>query len=248
MAKISAERVYLTTNDGRSLDFKRELHVDKDGIFKLSVPYELYNSLPEGVATNNKQIQRTKVNTKYFLVDKTLKDCENLFKEAVTYWENCEAKEKFFLMYHTDTKYTFYEKDGIPSLFGKYEDMKGTRISSSWDKVMMLKLQVAICKEVTYTTATTSQTSTERLEYTDYKKLSESGKLLYDSAPMVDISETHFHNGWRKLDLTEENAKFFYNALLTIGMLADKIKNLFSDAKQLEAKITSGSGIKLLEY
>ncbi len=29
MAKISAERVYLTTNDGRSLDFKRELHVDK---------------------------------------------------------------------------------------------------------------------------------------------------------------------------------------------------------------------------
>lgn len=246
MAKISEEKQWLRSNDGRELEFKKELHVDKDGIFKISLPYELYESLPE-TANKNKSEQRLKNGTKYFVMAKTLNECEQLYKDALSYWRLCESSEEFFIMYHTESKYCFYEKDGEKSLFGDWDDIIGERPTSSYHRNMMLKLSVAICKEVTYTTSSTKKVSVERIEDKDLEKLSEYANKLYKSYPLVERGETHFHSVWKKLPLNEENAKFFYGALISIGVLADKITNLFGDSEKLQKSIDSNSGVKLLE-
>lgn len=264
MAKLGKKEIFVSNEFDPTVKFRFEIdiNVSKNGEFYFTLNEEqkeqLLNNGVNLSCTYNRKTHKT--GTFYSdTLDKLLSDFEELLKEAVS---GEVVEEKNVILYYINTGCWYCLSKGGPVPNGYYvpveeridnkfvnwvegtnngENGFGFKVYAKMYKKKVIRFKSGQEKTFFYV-----------LSYREDSELGEYGKKLSAfNIPARDIKDaygeySHSPMGQKKeIVYTEENAKFFYNLLITICKMNEQIKGFIKDPEKLQHLINSQ--VKLLE-
>ena len=259
MAKLGKHKISAENPADRTegLGVEVEINVSKDGEFYFTLNEEQVELLQKhGVDLKDALNRRThKVGTFYAKSLDELKDnFKKLLEEAVS---GQILEDRNVILYEIRTFCAYCMSEGVPVPNGYYvkddekEDgyakwYKGTDESDgSWGLTVYAQIYR---KQVIKFKSGNVKTFFWAISYNDSKKLGEYGtRLNHLSLKATSIRDAHNDSRWgsfnmgikKEMDYTEENAKFFYDLLLNICKLNERIKDLAQEPEKLQQVISS---------
>jgi hypothetical protein len=265
MAKISTIRV-IAKSPVQKFSKDLDVTVDSTGIFRTTVPEELLESAErlKRVDRNSAKPEWEDVGIDYHrgktrLAAKTLRLLEDFSQKAAEDHVACTVTEELILVYGTDNRVSFYKgKDGTIYPNGGYAPVYG-KGQGDWfgnlDGHMKQSdfFQVGFMARV-ITKQTFTRSSGTKIRYTPEDGLENhhgsdvswraklngfTGIWFFDEGSREDGYE--LPEGLKEMPYTEEAAKFFYEVMIGICALADRIDSFFKDKERVLLAIKSGT-------
>lgn len=261
MAKLGKREIVVENEIDPTIKFRFEveINVSKKGEFYFTLNDEQKESLlNSGVNLNNTVNHKTKkIGTFYSdTLEKLISNFEELLQDAVS----AEViEDKFVILYYIKTECTYCLASGEPVPNGYYVPIEERidRQYVNWVEgtttgehgfgfsayAMIYKKQVLRFKSGQEKTFFYVIRNEQKKELGDY------GKKLSDFIiPAQDIRDAY--NNWsmgekKEIAYTEENAKFFYEVLIAVCRMNEKIKGFINEPEKLQMLINSQ--VKLLK-
>lgn len=235
---------------GEELKFTSEVSVDDDGIFNLTIPEEL-DEVARVVI--EEPCYRTQPRTKLRVSGPALEECKKQINKVVEDYLACEIVEELVIMYGT-VNTTFYVKgDETGEIFANGGECKlyghderypgyGSLHATNRSSHFQVGLAAFVRKKISYI-----RPSGTKVEYNrpGYRNLSYNtyGERL-DNVVGLDFPD-YPENRLKEMPYSEEAAKFFYDTIIAICALGDRIHNFFGDEASIQ-KAIEGQGQFLL--
>lgn len=264
MAKLGKREIIVENKIDPTIKFRFEveINVSKNGEFYFTLDEEQKECLlNSGVNLNNTVNHKTKkIGTFYSdTLEKLISDFEELLQDAVS----AEViEDKFVILYYISTGCTYCLANGEPVPNGYYvpieeridgqyvnwiegtdkgENGFGFKAYAKIYKKQVLRFKSGIEKTFFYV-----------VRYEQKEELGEYGKKLSDIIlPAQDIRDAYreplnWSMGQKKeIAYTEENAKFFYDVLIAVCRMNERIKGFIKEPEKLQQLINSQ--VKLLK-
>lgn len=224
-----------TTDD--ILDFQSSVSVTQEGEFRLTFPEELFDSVNEVIRedkTSSAYCGRNSKRTPY-IGGTILLDCKETIKAAGENYMSCTIKEEPVILYAiaNDISYMKAPSGEIfpngkfkEACYGKGGTWCGNLNAGSTKEKYSIGF-VAICRIKTIYIRNSGQKVEYHIDYEEKTRGEYWDKL--NSFCGITYNKT----GFKELSYTEETAKFFYNTMLSMCYLADRIEGFFSDEEML---------------
>ncbi len=239
MAKLKSGTYHFKSKTGDELKFTSDVSVTSDGFFHCTIPDELVpiitallKSQPQKAIT----CKKNKIN--HSISGKELKECESFIKLAAEDYIACEVKEELVLVYGTQIKAAYFKNptgeifvNGAQpgAAYAKGGKWQGTLDSNSRSNAYSVGFVAVPRKKTTY-----SRGSGQKVEYKWIGE--EQGKYwdLLNSFSGLYVNEESL----KDMPYTEEAAKFFYDTMMGLCHLADRIEAFFGNEETLNTAIT----------
>ncbi len=231
MAKLKTRTFYFPVKTGGEFKFTSEVSVTADGVFHLTIPEELA-STANALADREKDIDVIPSRANWTVVGKNLEACESFIKHVGDDYVACEISEEPVILYGADTRCAYFKgTDGLIYPNGaKGGNWCGNIHATSRAPFYSVGFAAFCLIKVTYTrgSGTKVEYKYEREAFGPYWKLLNSFCGL----------EIH-HRSLKEMPYTEEAAKFFYDTMLGLCHLADRINTFFGSKEALTAAIAA---------
>ena len=262
MPAIGSEWIKVRSEDhagGEPFSFKTEISVDRDGKFTLTIPEELFPTvLANAKAMSEVSVGKMRVNY-YVMTSTKAKGIEFLRRVAQDYIA-CEVVRELVILYTTSAHVTYYKlPDGVivpngafdreynsrkPGTGGGWHGLASTDWGHSWYEGNTYSVGLMACVYVRITAKRKSgdQIGWERFSGDHHAPTTYADKLnSFVGGGFADRDRDRCQS----MPYTEEAAEFFYNAMLAVCKLSDRIESFFGDVNNIHRAIEARTGFLL---
>lgn len=250
MAKLQSIPFKFESQAGEVLEFTSNVSVNSQGLFSINVPAELKESLESLSKSLGLGVQRARKNL--YVSGRDLSDCKQLIENAAEDYLKCEIKRECIILYKYINDTTYYKDFATGEIFpnGTYVDdyqgnkgaWKGSLDATHRSGFYSVGLSAMIVDKISYIRASGTRIEYDRPddvhtfspETYKEKLASFCGLWHYEPAEMSEIP------------YTEEAAKFFFETMMGLCKLADRLEMFFEDDKNVTRAIKSQA--KLLAW
>jgi len=259
MPKIKDINIRHQNNAGEIYEYRSPCFVDTSGLFTLQIPDDLYEitksftifdkDVPSPQKFNiNLYVHRGAGKSQHRVSGNTLENCTKYIRELIKYKMDCEKEIKRVIVYRVQTDYNIWESlnstlhpDGSEGNKGKWRG--GNAVQYLHDKpVFSIGLAAAVYDKTTYKPKI--GTGKHRQEYLIAHAEEPTRNYMEMLNAFVGINIRPDSDQTKEMEYTEDAARFFYEAMISLCSLALKLDNFFKDEKNLQQAIENK--IKLL--
>lgn len=255
--------VRLSSVTGDSYKYKAEVSVNSKGIFSISVPTELSDACEESAeGSHSVSVQDTKKGTVVCSNDKTL--AVELIEQAILLFAKAETTTEIVIVYTSDFRGKYcVGPNGEIAADGYDVDDNFSRIKDAWTwsgdtsattyfgdrDVIAFGIGAQVYKKTTIkrTTGTTlkyekywGDDSADHFSRSTYCARLNSFDISFGLA-----NGNHTRSDHKEIPYTEAAAQFFFEAMVGLCSLNERVNQLFGDSETLQKTIESRSA-KLL--
>lgn len=256
MAKLKPIDFQFNAKAGAPLVFRSEVTVsDSTGEFSLTIPDEI-EEVARRIARSHPmyQVEVERPRTHLRITGATLQACKNFIEHVAKDYLHCEVSEELVIVYDVNNKVTyikdqegrFYENGyACRDLYEKglakwHGTLDGSNNHSQHYQVGMI---ARVFKKVTYTRASGKTVVYARPETDTFQARTWLDKLNGFVGISLQSNDTTRLERMQQMPYTEEAAQFFYNTMLAMCQLADRIDNFFGNKDALMLAIERGTGL-----
>lgn len=235
---------------GEPLEFTSTIDVTAQGIFRAILPPELLEVVPVVLRQEPFSVCRIeagKVNTR--LAAPTLDLLRKAIGAAGNEWASCEETIETVILYAHDLRVSYNQtEDGAIHPNGYTPDgtkgkWRGKLNATERDTHYRIGFAATVREKITYRRAGSTAVKYQRPPRQDgdhrYPE-SYHDKLLAFAGLRIEPS------GMQEMPYTEEAAKFFYEIMVGLCAMADRIETFFADQNQVHQAIRQGRSILAL--
>lgn len=249
MAKLKPISFSAKSPTGETMSFKAETTVGQNGTFRLTLPAELHGASSALVATSPYKgaIEVASTEGGVQVAGDTLDLCIRFVNAAMVNHLACEVTREKVILYGTNIRVAYVKDERgdfhpngsyaprIPGEIGESR-WRGTLNGSVCnDRHYSIGLVARVWIKVTYRCPSSTKVVYERANDakhgTYHDRLNGFVGLRYDT------------NGFSEMPYTEEAAKFFYDTLIGLCALADRMTEFFGDADAIQKAIQQQGSI-----
>lgn len=246
MAKLKPISFSATALTGEKIEFAAEATVTNAGIFSIELP-DFLEELGRKMSSPATDVTIERPRVRLRVSSKVLQNCEAFVGKLLQEYVKCEVSKELVILYNYNTD-THYVKDQVSGeIYPSGTAAEGWGTTASWAKTrnkMMphnstpfysVGINARVIEKITYTRA-----STVTVKYAGGSEFSSghvgewAGKLnsfVKLSRPYNDKNE--LKGDFMEMPYTEEAAKFFYNMMMSMCKLSDRINSFVGDKEKL---------------
>lgn len=258
MAKLKPIDFKFSAKAGEPLSFRSEVSVDTAGFFSLTLPDSLEEHA-RGLLQNNPRrlagdnpfpVTIDRARTYLRVSGATLAACKAFIAHLAEDFLRCEVTEELVIVHSRNHRVAYVKADdGQFFENGNACSAQYAARTARWcgnlDAMQLAShFQVGIVargfKKLTFTRASGTTVRYERIEPEKGTWLARLNGFVGVAISAEDSSKL---NQMAQLPYTEAAAKFFYDTMLTMCQLADRIDNFFGDAHTLQSAIDRNAGL-----
>lgn len=252
MAKLKPIPFYAQSLTGEQMSFKAEATVSQDGTFRLTVPGELLGAARAlaDMEPHKRAISVTDAPTGVYVSGKDLDRCKAFIELAVTDHMDCDEIREKVILYGTNIRVAYIKDEegnfhpngcyapAIPGATGEGRWRGTLNGSVNMDRYYTIGLVARVHTKVTYRRSSGTKVVYERANSAErgtyHDRLNGFVGLKYETA------------GLAEMPYSEEAAKFFYDTMIGLCMLADRMTEFFGDATAVQKAIQQQDSILAL--
>ncbi len=248
MAKVSTERIELKGSQSKEdyhaydLSFKYDIYVNRDGIFSTTLPANIVALFKDA----NVDVGKNRIGNEGYISRDTLPKLKQAVKDIATeYLSRDLIDERIVIRYaiRTDCSYCMNKKGDIfpNGSFGEYtgdEWRYGTVMQHASNRGpygIQVYVESFHRKEYRYRSGKTK---------VEYDRTRDSDPKYLHLIESFTVMENTFNGDEKEIDYTEPVAAFFYNMLMSLARLNEKIINFLEPDAIMKL---ANSNFKLLE-
>ena len=252
MAKLPSIKQYFKADNGEDLSFDNEVTVDNSGMFHLTIPPELKQVGCQLAKTDghvrrfgrdNLSIGYRSGSEKLWVSGKKLDDCCAFIADIAGEYLRCDVTTERVIVYGSEIGLSAWkDEDGAHHPNGYCPS--GGRRSGQWIKGELDAMHTApmyrvglvayVADKVVYTRASGVKTVWNKV---NVHSLPADSWLKQLNSFIGIVPDAPGQSGIHEMPYSEQAAMFFYNAMLGLCALADKIYLFLSDKDRLGAAI-----------
>ena len=250
MPRMPSQKFRFDSKAGEPMEFTSEIDVTALGLFRAVLPSELLEIVPVVLRQEpflSCRIEEGKVNTR--LTAPTLDLLIKAIGEAGKEWSSCEESVETVILYSHDLRVGYHQaEDGtihpngyLPKgIEGKW---RGKLNSSERDTHFRIGFAATVREKVTYRRAGSTSVQYRRPARQDgdhrYPE-SYHDKLLAFAGLRIEPDKM------QEMPYTEEAARFFYEIMIGLCAMAERIEGFFGDKENVMAAIAQGRSVLAL--
>lgn len=266
MAKLPKERFSFTAQNGEKLAFESEVTVNPDGVFHMTMPeelrelaYQIHKNLPKDCSSHHRNtwVGSLPRSAKLWVGAKEKDLCCDFIRIVCTQHLECETTVERVIVYGALFEVSVWKDDE-----GRYWpngcQRTGQWVRSSNDKAWPLHamnrsrfykvgLAARVCDKTTYTRASGRKVIYEQV---CVHQRSDDGADKYlvrlNSFCSLEMDNPREDGLVKEMPYTEAAAKFFYDAMIGLGALADKVSTFLDNREMLMLAIEKSNGLLAL--
>lgn len=246
-------RVYPEQRTNDPFVFKSHVSVDRDGIFSFTIPEEL-----EETADANRKLQEPKLCSvgrnranHLVIIGKTKQDCECFITKVIQDYLACNVTKETIIAYRTEARLSYWKTatgEIVPNgIFDPDYNENGGEWNGSLNgstqhhHTYSVGLAARCYVKVTAHRNSGDQVSYERTygDGTHFSRDTYLQKLGQFVGLDFDLAQC------KQIPYTEEAAKFFYDAMMSLCKLSDRIEGFFESPETVQKAIESRAGFML---
>lgn len=238
MVSLPKLKFHFEPETGEALQFDAPVSVNSSGIFSVTIPEELAEVAKSVIA--KEYLDRTvscQLAQKYFKVSApTLDLCREVIDRAGKEYVTCDVKVETVIVYSHDTKVSYW-KDGDQI----YPNGCGREKSGKWNGAMRGALEytehygigvaAVVMNKTTYTRSSSTKVEYSRWRDESIHHLAQQKTWAGRLNNFVRLSVKP--KRMKEMPYTEEAAKFFYDMMIGVCRLADRIEEFFSSEENV---------------
>lgn len=255
MAKLKPIDFRFNAKAGAPLTFRSEVSVaDSSGHFSLTIPDELEVCAREVLRKRGSCpvfIDRPRSNLR--VTGPSLQECRSFIEQVSESYIRCEVTEELVIAYGAQSKVA-YVKDEYGNLYengrachelydSRRASWQGTLNGTNFDKYYQVGLVARVFKKVTYSRSTGKTVEYHTADGRAFDGMPWLEKLNGFCGIGLIGRDKKLMASLQEMPYTEEAAQFFYNSLMAMCALADRIETFFSDKPMLTAAIEKQAGV-----
>jgi hypothetical protein len=248
MPRLPSIKFEFKSKSGDNLIFTSEVYVNNEGEFSVTIPDNLFD-ICRGIARINKEFHdkvtiaspsgAAQIN--YRIYASSLDLCKKLIGVAGDEYVTCETTTEKVILYDSDIRVCYTKDDEgniytngytpVPRVLAKHQ---GTLHATETDKYYKVGFAAKIFDKITY-----KHGSSQKIEY---KKSEMQGQMhsypeTYHDKLNSFVGLNMPTQGMKEILYTEEAAKFFYELMIGMCTLADRLSNFINDESQVKLAI-----------
>jgi hypothetical protein len=250
MAKLTKFRVYKGAKSGQRYDADMEVRVNTEGKFMITLPADLVDIALQKAKTKISPAYVEKGVTNYWVSSAQLKACELFITECVDEILSCTVEEQLVILYNYRANVVFANTEEDPdTIYPSGLGLKeykwfGDRVISGAEMY-----DVGLTAMVRLKRTHTSPNSVH-VEYVRPDRPNFSNELYLDKLNNFVGLRNLWQSRWDKdpktLPYTEDAAKFFYEAMISLCKLGRNIDRFFGSPDLISNAIKNKSGTLLI--
>ena len=248
MAKVKDQKFYMKGETGEELEFTSGITVDKEGLFHLTIPDEL-EDVARAVIKKGDTYSLTRPRQSLRLSGPGLETCEALIKKTMCEYLACDVKEELVIVYGvlTQVAYAKHRDDNTigPNGYhmsecrgGRNFDFHGDLDALKRSNFYTVGVIAEVRKKITYTRAAVIKHEYKWPDYPNNHGVSDDPGQRLNSFIGVRVDPKKL----KEMPYTDEAAQFFYEMMLGMCHLADRIESFFGDEESVKDAIKNGGG------
>jgi hypothetical protein len=253
MASLGTQ--WLTVNPkngiGEPYSYKADVTVDKEGIFSVSIPEELVDTAEQMVKKQEvRHFSLHKLKVRHVITGREKGKCLAFIRDIIQDFQHCEVTSEIVIAYRTSSGLTYWKKGSgeiVPN--GSYdhkgyEDGSGSFQGSNNATKTTNTFSVGIAARV-YEKLTAHTPSGDKVTY----KVTYGAGTHHDRDTWLQklnsfngINTVHSNSDTKEMPYTEEAARFFYESMIGLCKLSDRIEMFFSSPGNVQQAIEAKQG------
>lgn len=237
---------------GESFSFKTEISVNREGWFTFTIPEEL-EATARANAKKHVGVSVGKMRVNNYIMTRTKKEGIEFLRVAAQDYVNCEVTRETVILYTTRANIHYWKTakgEIVPNgtYDPDYHKNKGGWHGnhdlhwSSSDHTYSVGLMAQAYVKVTAHRKSGDQIAWERAGENCHN---EPDSYLDKLNSFIGGIPTEGRESFNEIPYTEEAAKFFYEAMLSICKLSDRIESFFGNPENVKKAIESRSSFML---
>lgn len=248
MARLKSGKFNFKSNAGDVLEFIVDYSVNKDGVFSASVPDELDDIIP-GVVKNDKNVSygSFRSGSRPRILADMLDHLREALNVAGKEWATCESTSERVIVYSVDSKVGYCKTQDGRFFPNGYTDTPGEEVAglgslhaSSHSDSYRIGIAAAVMMKTTHVRG-----SSTKVEYEYAPDLGNNhcfSETYHDR--LNDFCGLHLRPEYMKqMFYTEDAAKFFYDIMIGMCKMADRIESFMADDDAVLRAIKSQTGL-----
>lgn len=248
VAKLKPIQFDYKSPAGDTLSFKSDVTIDQDGTFNLVIPDEIVASAGDVRKGRENEFTLTRPQKFTRVSAPALGQAEKIVNEILRYHFRCDVRTERVILYGTDTRVAYVQDDhGVIHPNGYFTEgafgagrarWKGKLNATAREMHYRIGIAAFVRDKLTYVRGNSERTVFARVE----DKEGEGVRLLNS---FVGLSSAE--GGLKEIPYTEEAARFFFDTIISMFALADRMESFFGDDKALQQAIAGQASMLLLE-
>lgn len=233
MPRLKSIKFSSSSKSGEVFWFVSEVSVNNSGVFSLTIPDELEDvarAVIETVDRSTYSVVLVRPRMKLLVSGHDLERCESFVKVVCQDFMSCDISEEKVILYGTDVQIA-YVKDEQGNIYpngyiagrSKYDRecrWHGTLNAADRDRFYRVGLAAVVRNKITYARRSGSKVEFKRVE-------GEHGSYLEKLDSFVGLSINPA--SMKEMPYSEEAARFFYEMMLGLCRLADRLTVFLND-------------------
>ena len=254
MAKLTPIKFYSFSGTGEKYEFKADVTVGPDGTFAVKLPPDLLETATRLLTTKEwskkgVDIYASRFNTPQMIRSKTLQNCKDYIQAVIDDHLKCDTKIELVIAYGTEIAVSYCKTPSGKIYPNKVDhenaEWLGSLHGANYDKYFRICFAAEVVQKTTHTRASGKKIVYENIHACDASKIaygkedaeawntSWAGKLNSFTGLSVCDSHAKLAEGMKEMPYSEDAAKFFYEVMIGMCALADRLGNFFDNEKLL---------------
>lgn len=256
MAKLRPIQFQHKAENGELLAFTAQVSVSGDGEFSVTLP-DFLEQVAQQVLTSRKapvRLDRPRQNLR--VSGATLNGCEQFVDAVCKEYMRCDVEESLVIVYSMNNRVAYFKDTSgnffcsgseTPAAAEAYRDgsarWHGTLNATACSPHYQVGLAARVFKKTTYARASGQSTTYTRVERGDrpsdswLERLNGFVGLSLLSESRGDLSRLP------QMPYTEEAARFFYQSMMSMCQLADRMEQFFGNPETVQLAIARNAGL-----
>lgn len=239
MASLPSKKFEFKNNAGDVLKFTSPVSVDSEGTFSMVIPDELEEVARSVVRGKDHTVWVSQPRNTIRVYAKSLDTCKDYIAKICNEYLTCETTIEKVILYTTDIKVAYCkdEKGFYPNgnIAGKGYCWYGKVNEPHTEKYYSIGLGARAYRKKTFKRVLSTKVIYDWIN-TDYKNKGTYLELLNGFAGLRMNTQS-----CKEIPYTEEAAEFFYETMLSMCKLADRLDTFFSDDENIIKAINNQS-------
>lgn len=247
MAKLKMLHFKFESKAGEILEFQSEVTVDSQGVFSLVIPdhleensRDIISGLRGGCLGTKTPVSLSRPRTHLRVTGRDLADLERFIGLAAKDFLECEVEEEMVIRFGTLNQVSYWKTpDGniFPNGYVADSQVNPGEGKGKWHGMLhfaktaeyfQIGIFARVCRKITYTRESGTKTVYERVNGEEGSYLWKLNSFVGLSTPRAELKEMPY---------SEESARFFYDTMVGMCHLADRIDGFFGNTEKLNALI-----------
>lgn len=235
MAKLKSRSFKGSAKTGDRFEYLAEVSVDMEGIFSVTLEDELEHSAQSMLKLDqwrNKGMHLTRPRTNLRVSGPVLDELEHFINKVIEEFLHCEERRELVILYGSSIKVAYSKNDagefGPNNCVVQGGQWRGTLNATAHAPHFSIGFAAVVREKIT-----TSRAASTKVAYLKPERPNTFQPELYIDKLNSFVGLRINESGMQEMPYTEEAAKFFYDTMIGMCVMADRIDAFFGSKERL---------------